>query len=275
MIGEASHGTEDFYRIRAQISKRLIEEKGFTVIGCEADFPDTARVNRYVNGLGFDKNAIQSLSDYERFPTWMWKNDVVADFAEWLREHNSNKSTDQRVGIHGLDVYSLENSRDAVLSFLQTKYPSLLSLAEDAYNGSKRRRANVKAGRKVIAELEKLYQQNPSSDELFEAVQNARCVVGAAEYYTQDDRVASWNHRDTFMFNTLTRLLERRTKLDGRPAKAIIWAHNSHLGDSTYTYMHAVDKLNIGRLVREHWGMNQVMNIGFTTHTGTVTAANN
>jgi erythromycin esterase-like protein len=275
MIGEASHGTECFYRHRAEITKRLIQEKGFTIIGLESDWPDTNKLNRFVNGQGSDSSSIEALSEYKRFPTWMWKNDIVAQFSEWLRLHNSCKPVNDRVGIHGLDVYSLENSRDAVLTFLHDNYPSLYQVAEDAYNGTKRRRADIKAADMIVHELEKLEAQNPLSEELFIATQNARCVAGAARYYTMGDRVSSWNHRDTFMFNTLTHLLERRTMLAGKQAKAIIWAHNSHLGDSRYTYMHGVDKLNLGRLVREKWGMDHVMNIGFTTHTGTVTAANN
>jgi erythromycin esterase-like protein len=275
MIGEASHGTEEFYRHRAEISKRLIQEKGFTIIGLESDWPDTNRVNQFVNGQGSDTSAIQALSNYERFPAWMWKNDVVAEFTEWLRLHNSGKSANNRVGIHGLDVYSLENSRDEVLSFFDKYYPNMYHLAENAYSGSKRRRADIKKSDKLVQELERLEEQCPSSEEVFIATQNARCVSGAARYYTMEDRVSSWNHRDTFMFNTLSRLIKRRTMLDGKQAKAIIWAHNSHLGDSRYTYMHGVHKLNLGRLVREKWGMDHVMNIGFTTHTGTVTAASN
>jgi len=275
MIGEASHGTECFYRHRAEITKRLIEEKGFTIIGLEADWPDTHKFNRYVNGQGNDSSSIEALSDYERFPTWMWKNDIVAHFGEWLRLYNSRHSQNDRVGIHGLDVYSLENSRDEVLSFLYNNYPSLYQLAEEAYNGAKRRRADIKSADRIVSELEKLEAQNPLSEELFVATQNARCVAGAARYYTMGDRISSWNHRDTFMFNTLSHLLQRRTMLTGKQAKAIIWAHNSHLGDSRHTYMHGVNKLNLGCLVREKWGMSHVMNIGFTTHTGTVTAANN
>jgi erythromycin esterase-like protein len=169
----------------------------------------------------------------------MWKNDIVADFVEWLKEHNAKQETDQMVGIHGLDVYSQENSQKEVLEKLRADYPSLLSNAETAYLHTKTLwgETDPKSAKKVVHEVENLYQQNPESDELFDLLQNARCVQGGAEYRTKYDPASSWNYRDTFMFITLTRLVERRSLLDGRQAKAIIWAHNSHLGDSTHTCM--------------------------------------
>jgi erythromycin esterase-like protein len=152
---EKPHGTECFYRHRAEITKRLIQEKGFTIVGLEADWPDTARVNQYVRGAGKDSNAIQSLSDYKRFPTWMWKNEIVADFVEWLKEYNAKQETDQMVGIHGLDVYSQENSQKEVLEKLRAEYPSLLSTAETAYLHSKSLWGEIdpKAAKKVVHEV--------------------------------------------------------------------------------------------------------------------------
>jgi erythromycin esterase-like protein len=171
-----------------------------------------------------------------------------------------------------MDVYSLENSRDAVLAFLD-KYdpelPGLLEIAENAYLGSSKRKANPGKADRVLKALEQYLAKFPNFEELFIAVQNARCVKGAAEYYSADN---SWNYRDTFMFETLKRIMGRKSSVHGQRAKSIIWAHNSHLGDSRHTHKQSRGELTVGRLIREHWGMNRTTNIGFTTYDGFVTA---
>jgi len=275
MIGEASHGNYEFYQHRAEISKLLMLEKGFNLIGLESDFPDTYRVNQYaLNHRGTnDKNATEALSDFKRFPLWMWRNTVVESFVEWLRRHNDARpSEEEKCELFGMDVYSLEHSRDAVLAFLE-KYdpelPGLLEMAEDAYLGSSKRRANISKAEKVAKALEKHLAKHPHFEELFIAVQNARCVKGAAEYYTADN---SWNYRDTFMFETIKRIMNRKSEVHSRRAKTIIWAHNSHLGDSRHTYKQSRGELTVGRLIREHWGMERTTNIGFTNYDGFVTA---
>lgn len=273
MIGEASHGTHEFYHHRAEISKLLILEKGFNIIGLEADFPDTERVNQYVinSKLNKSKNAAQSLGEYGRFPKWMWRNTVMVNFVEWLRLQNTSSA--EKCEIFGMDVYSLESSRDAVLAFLD-KYdpelPGLLEIAEDAYLRTSKRKANPARADRVIKALERYLEKFPHFDELFTAVQNAKCVKGAAEYYTAEN---SWNHRDTFMFQTVKRVMDRRTKVKGERAKTIIWAHNSHVGDSRHTHKQNRGEITVGYLIREHWGLNKTVNIGFTTNNGFVTAS--
>jgi len=275
MIGEASHGTHEFYHHRAEISKLLMLEKGFNLIGLESDFPDTYRVNQYVlnHRNSKDKNATESLCEFSRFPRWMWRNTVMVQFVEWLRRHNDARTSEEdKSELFGMDVYSLENSRDAVLAFLD-KYdpelPGVLELAEDAYLGSSKKRANIVKAERVVRTLEQYLAKHPHFEELFVAVHNAKCVKGAAEYYTADN---SWNYRDTFMFETVKRIMSRKSEVHGHQSKTIIWAHNSHLGDSRHTYKQSRGELTVGRLIREHWGSERTANIGFTTYDGFVTA---
>jgi len=271
MIGEASHGTSEFYHHRAEISKLLILEKGFNLIALESDFPDTHKVNQYVTNSKYStaKNASESLSEFSRFPRWMWRNTVMVPFIEWLKQQNS-ANPNSSCEIFGMDVYSLENSREAVLSFLEKydpEFPGMLELAENAYLGSSKRRANTHKADQAVKKLEHYLQQFPHFEELAVAVQNARCVKGAAEYYTASN---SWNYRDTFMFETIKKIMDRKNNVHNVRAKTIIWAHNSHLGDSSYTHK---GDITVGHLIRKHWGMSRVMNIGFTTNNGFVTAS--
>jgi erythromycin esterase-like protein len=206
----------------------------------------------------------------------MWRNDVMINFVEWLRQHNESRVSDSdKCELFGMDVYSFENSRDAVLEFLD-KYdpemPGLVAMAEEAYKGTKRG-ANAGKAERVVKALEKYLHKHPEFEELFTAIQNARCVKGAAEYYTVSNTGgSSWNYRDTFMFETLKRVTERRALVHGQRAKTVIWAHNSHLGDSRHTYKHTRGELTVGKLIREHWGLQRTVNIGFTTYDGSVTA---
>jgi erythromycin esterase-like protein len=300
MIGEASHGTLDFYRERANITRRLIEEKGFSSVIVEADWPDAYRINRFVQHYPGtkDKTAHDALGDFERFPTWMWRNTVVREFVEWMREHNTNLDPRQRVGFYGMDLYSFITSSYEVLQYLEKVDPKLAEEARDnyecflQYGDDPRAYARHTAfgmspscEREVVETLKKVreavYERMRTDgflqlDEDFYAHQNAEIVKDAEEYYRASavGRADSWNVRDTHMVKAIRELIGHRTKQTGRPAKVVIWAHNSHLGDARATDMgRKRGKHNVGQLLREQCGMNNTFNIGFTTYTGTVSAA--
>jgi erythromycin esterase-like protein len=296
LLGEATHGTHEFYRERAEITKRLIKEKGFTAVAVEAEWPDAFRVNRYVRGLGDDHDANEALGGFKRFPTWMWRNTVILDFVEWLRNYNSSLPLKgAKVGFYGLDLYSLYTSIEAVLSYLTTidpeaarraryRYSCFQHFAEDtqAYGYAANFGITESCEREVIEQLVELRRRaadyasrdgRVAQDEFFFAEQNARLVLNAEKYYRSmfDGRVESWNLRDRHMAETLHALV---THLDsqGQQAKVAVWEHNSHLGDARATYMADYGELNVGQLVRERYGPEAVL-IGFTTYEGTVTAA--
>src|SRR5262252_4775494 len=295
MIGEATHGTHEFYCERAVITRRLIEEKGFAGVAVEADWPDAYRVNRYVRGAGTDEDSIESLAEFERFPMWMWRNADVVDFIGWLRAHNDTQPPERRVGFYGLDLYSLRASIQAVLAYLSNVDPEAARRARVRYGcfdqfGDELQQYGYAASfgltttceREVLAQLVDLQRQRATyasrdgrvaEEDFFFASQNARLVKDAEAYYRTMfvGRVDSWNLRDQHMTQTVKELiafLERR-----RPgARLVLWAHNSHLGDARATDLGSSGELNVGQLVRQHFGSDAV-NIGFTTHTGTVTAA--
>jgi erythromycin esterase-like protein len=296
LIGEASHGTHEFYECRAAITKRLIAEKGFSAVAVEADFPDAYRVNRFVRGIGADKEAERALGNFQRFPLWMWRNEDVSEFVEWLRQHNAGKSPEQQAGFYGIDLYSLHASIEAVLDFLskvdpdaakqaRSRYSCFDHFGEDAqsygYAASYDERFSCED--EAIKQLVELQQRAAeyanrdgfiARDEYFFAEQNARLVKNAEEYYRQmfHGRVSSWNLRDRHMAETLEALAAH---LDGEneSGKIVVWAHNSHLGDARATEMSERGEWNVGQLVRERYGNDAVRIIGFTTHTGTVAAA--
>ena len=299
LIGEASHGTSEFYAARAQITRRLIEDRGFGAVAAEADWPDAYRVNRYVRGGGDDATAEEALRGFERFPTWMWRNAAVLDFVGWLREHNGRPGRDERAkaGFYGLDLYSLYRSVHEVISYLDRVDPAAADRArkryacfdqfsdDDAqvYGFAAAFGAGEECEREVVAQLVDLQRHAVeyarrdglmADDELFYAEQNARTVRAAEEYYRAmfSGRVSSWNLRDRHMADTLDALAGHLTRQRGAPAKIVVWAHNSHLGDARATETAARGELNVGQLVRErHPGDCRL--IGFTTYTGTVTAA--
>jgi len=293
LLGEASHGTDEFYRTRADITRRLISECGFNAIAVEADWPDAYRVNRFVRGDDDDADADAALSGFLRFPTWMWRNDVVRDFVTWLRQHNSGVPEAQRVGFYGLDLYSLHGSIAAVLDYLHQTDPDAARRARYRYSCFDHFGEDVQAygyaasfdlsqscEDEVVAQLREISRaasriDGHRDDELFFAEQNARLVRNAEAYYRSmfRGRVSSWNLRDTHMMETLQVLLERGEQR-GRPAKVAIWAHNSHLGDARATEMGERGELNLGQLVREQHGERAVL-VGFSTYEGTVTAATN
>ena len=295
LIGEASHGTHEFYRIRADLTAALIEQKGFNVVAVEADWPDAYRVNRWVRHLSDERDAESALGDFTRFPRWMWRNDVVVEFCSWLRDVNAARPQADRVGFYGLDLYSLHTSIDAVLSYLtkidpdgarraRERYGCFDHFADDsqAYGYAATVGLSRSCEDDVVAQLVELRRRateyasrdgRVAEDEFFFAEQNARLVRNAEEYYRAmfGPRAESWNLRDTHMMETLDALLGW-TARHGREARAIVWAHNSHLGDARATQMSAWGELNLGQLVREKHGAAACL-VGFTTHTGTVTAA--
>ncbi|MDB4960788.1 MAG: erythromycin esterase [Myxococcales bacterium] len=296
LLGEASHGTHEFYRIRAELTKRLIREKGFIAVAAEADWPDAYRIHRYVRGVGKDPDATEALADFKRFPQWMWRNADILDLVGWLRAHNDHViDLSRKVGFYGLDVYSLHGSIQAVLAYLartdpdaereaRSRYACFDTLAAepqlygqvtalgirkdceqeavDQLVDLQRRRADLLRRHGVLAE-----------DEQFEAEQNARVVARAEEYYRAMylGGVSTWNLRDTHMMDTLDALalhLERH----GTRAKIVVWAHNSHIGDASATDRGEHGELNIGQLCRARHPGETVL-VGFSTYHGTVTAA--
>jgi len=298
MIGEASHGTEEFYKIRAEITKRLIVEKGFTFIGVEGDWPDVYRIHRFVCGKG-DDTAEGALGDFERFPKWMWRNHVVLDFIKWLRAYNDRLPDEQKVGFYGLDMYSMFKSIEVVVDYLDKLDPNEAKRARDRYGTLEKYRDDefeyaaavhmkLENSRQpeVIAVLKAMLEKGPSylkqkgyanGEELFYVTQNSRLVKSAEEYYRNAffGGASTWNIRDRHMTETVDRLMKFEQQHNGvELPKGVLWAHNSHLGDARATeYKKETGEVNIGQLVRERWGLDRCFNIGFTTYTGTVSAA--
>ena len=295
LIGEATHGTHEFYQERAIITDRLIAEKGFNAVAVEADWPDAYRVNRYVRGASDDRDSVEALGDFGRFPMWMWRNADVVDFVSWLRAYNDTQPADQRVGVYGLDLYSLRTSMNAVLKYLEKVDPQAAIRARQRYGCFDQFREEPQTygyatefglsptcEREVVAELVELQRRRAeyasrdgrvARDEFFYAEQNARLVKNAEQYYRSmfRGRDESWNLRDRHMTDTLVELIQF-LEAGRRPARVVVWAHNSHLGDARATEMGDRGELNVGQLVRERFRTDAVL-IGQTTHTGTVTAA--
>lgn len=297
LLGEASHGTHDFYRVRAEITKRLIREKGFSAVAVEADWPDAYRVNRYVRGRSKDADAAEALSGFARFPQWMWRNADVLDFVGWLREHNDGQGAEAaKAGFYGLDLYSLHASMHAVVDYLRIVDPEAAARAAhryacfESFGGDPQVYGyTTKLGlapsceAAVIGQLVELraaaleYAKRDgriAPDDLFFAEQNAKVVANAERYYRAmfEDHAMSWNLRDHHMAETLG-ALSAFLAADPRRAKIVVWAHNSHLGDARATEMGSRrGELNVGQLVRERYGRAAIL-VGFTTYAGTVTAA--
>ena len=296
LIGEASHGTHEFYRERAQITKRLIFQRGFNAVAVEADWPDAYRINRFVHGVSEDVDTVEALSGFKRFPQWMWRNADVLDFVGWLRGHNDEQVfEDRKCGFYGLDLYSLHASIEAVLDYLRKVDPEAAKRAREHYScfehfGKEIQTYGYAAGfgltptceDAVVQELVALrrkameYLQRDgqvAADAYFCAEQNARVVQNAEEYYRSMFRreISSWNLRDTHMMESLISLADHLGKQEA-PAKIVVWAHNSHLGDARATQMSERGEFNLGQLVRQRFRKEAVL-IGFTTYEGTVTAA--
>ena len=285
LIGEASHGTSEFYRMRARITQRLIEEKGFTIVAVEADWPDAARIDHYVRDRDVPPSEWEA---FARFPTWMWRNEEVREFVDWLHEHNKTKPYDFRTGFYGLDLYSLYNSVRAIVDFLEQVDPDLAMVARHrygclsswesdpaAYGHAALTGAYHDCERDVTKMLVELHSKQQDyawhdGERFLDAAQNAQIVANAERYYRTMyyGSRASWNLRDGHMFDTLQNVM----RFHGEQARAVVWAHNSHIGDASATEMSARGEHNIGELCRKGFGV-QSYHIGFGTDHGTVAAA--
>ena len=286
LVGEASHGTSEFYRARAAITRQLIAQHGFTIVAVEADWPDAAAIDRYVRHLPKEVGVDRP---FQRFPTWMWRNVEVRELLEGIRAHNRGKSAEQQVGFYGLDIYNLRGSIAAVLAYLDKVDPEAAKIARERYGcltpwqkePSTYGRAVLSAGYRkceaaVVQQCHELLQRRlqyskADGGRFLDAAQNARLVAAAERYYRTMyyGGAEAWNLRDTHMFETLAHVLEAH----GAAAKAVVWAHNSHIGDARHTEMGIVrEELNLGQLCRERFAGAATL-IGFGTHTGTVAAA--
>ena len=284
LLGEASHGTSEYYTWRAEITKRLITEKGFRFVAVEGDWPACMELNRYVRGESERESAHEALRAFHRWPTWMWANQEVENLAEWMRGHNARLPAKERIGFYGLDVYSLWESMEAVLGWLRENQHEALPAAMRAfecfepYGRDEQGYAAAASGwvpRSCEKEVVKLLDQmrNDSlgrDDEAFDAEQNALVLKNAENYYRI--MVAggpdSWNLRDTHMHETFERLMDH----NGPDARGIAWEHNTHIGDARHTDMAAAGMHNIGQLAREASGEDDVVLVGFGTHRGSVIA---
>jgi erythromycin esterase-like protein len=304
LLGEASHGTQEFYQARAGITKRLIEEKGFVAVAIEADWPDAYRVNCFVRGAHDEESegvasaadAVGALSGFKKFPQWMWRNTSVLSFINWLHRHNQSAATStQQCGFYGIDLYSLSASMEEVIRYLDEVDPEAAKRARERYScfdhfahdsqayGYATNYGGAQpcedAAIQQLLELQRRATELAradgfmAEDKHFYAEQNARLVKNAEEYYRSmfRGRASSWNLRDTHMAETLDALTEHLGR-EGDPAKVVVWAHNSHLGDARATEMGRGGELNVGQLVRQKYGSESVL-VGFSTYSGEVTAA--
>jgi erythromycin esterase len=290
MLGEASHGTHEYYTWRAHITKRLIKEKGFNFIAVEGDWPDCYSLNRYIKQYVPDKKAYDVLNEFERWPTWMWANWEIVALAEWLHNHNKSLPVDKKIGFYGLDVYSLWDSMEEIKQYLQKVDPAALEVAQEAFkcfepykkdDGTSYAYASQMVPElcetEVVDLLKEIQQRRPNYDhdyeQAFSAEQNALVAVNAEKYYRAMVKggAASWNVRDSHMEETLERLLD----LHGTTSKVIVWEHNTHIGDSRATDMTDEGMYNIGELVREKYKKEEVFLVGFGSYEGTVIAGRN
>lgn len=297
LLGEATHGTFEFYRFRAELTRRLIETHGFDAVAVEADWPAALRASRYAQGLGPDRSAAEALAEFERFPRWMWRNAEIVRWLDWLRAHNALQADPgQRVGFFGLDLYSLRESMTAVVRYLDREDPAAASRARaryacfddladhpQAYGHAVSFGLHPDCERDVPQQLTEMCRnashrfapgQDGGLDERFYAEQNARVVRNAESYYRAmfGGRAESWNVRDRHMAETLELLADHLGARRGRPVRIVVWAHNSHIGDARATDAADDGQLNLGQLVRETHADDSFL-LGFTTHVGRVTAA--
>lgn len=295
LLGEASHGTHEFYAMRAAITRRLVEELGFDAVAVEADWPDALRLDRYARGYGEADTLDEAFGDFQRFPTWMWRNRDARALVAWLREHNARQPEHARVGVHGLDLYSLYRSAEAVIAYLDGIDPDQAAAArrvyrcldhvrepqDYAYEAAHGLRASCREGATRL--LSELVRKGPAylagdgraaRDAQFFAERNAHVVRNAERYYreTLGGRIHTWNLRDAHMYETLV-ALHAHLRGEGLRGRIVVWAHNSHLGDARATEMGRAGEWNLGQLVRERVGTDQALLVGFTTYTGHVTAA--
>jgi len=291
MLGEASHGTHEYYTWRTYITKRLIEEKGFNFIAVEGDWPDCYRLNRFVKGYDTDnRTTFKVLHEFNRWPTWMWANWEIAALATWLKKHNATLPVNKKAGFYGLDVYSLWESLESIMQYLKKTDPAALPVAEDAFRcfepyRNEEGQSYARASRfvpelcenEVMHLLKKIQQRLPAyntdHENVFSAEQNALIAVEAERYYRAMIKGGphSWNLRDRHMNSTMERLL----KFHGENSKVIVWAHNTHIGDARATDMVDEGMFNIGELARMQHHDKGVVLVGFGSYTGTVIAGKN
>lgn len=297
LIGEATHGTKEFYQTRIEITQELIKKKNFMAVAIEGDWPDTYRVNRYLQGSMKNDDCEKSLEGFKRFPNWMWRNTTLPPFLLWLRRYNDNLSSPSaKISFYGLDLYSLYSSMQAVIDYLDKMDPEAANRARSRYacfdhvkpdpqtygylTSMGVKDACVKEAVEQLLEMQHhalnyLKQDGITADEeYFYALQNARVAKNAEHYYRSmfEGHVNSWNVRDKHMAETLTILAEHLEKRFQRPAKIIVWAHNSHIGDARATEMGEEGEINLGQLAREQYDTD-AYSIGLSTYQGTVTAA--
>lgn len=294
LMGEASHGTHEFYAVRAEITRQLVLRHGCRLVALEADWPDTLRVHRYVTGQSQETDAVGALGDFRRFPSWMWRNTVMVGFVEWLRARNLRATNEgDSTGLFGMDLYSMHTSMESVLAYLDKNDADAARRARQRYGcfeyfgkdpqayGYITTRGQAESCEAAVTaqlvELRRAYGELMSrggpdaKDEFFYAEQNARLVANAERYYRAmfHGRDDSWNLRDEHMTETIAALVRH---FGESKAKIVVWAHNSHLGDARATEMGRRGEWNVGQLLRQRFP-EKVFNIGFTTHAGTVTAA--
>ncbi|MFN7039226.1 MAG: erythromycin esterase family protein [Alphaproteobacteria bacterium] len=296
LIGEETHGTHEFYDIRAKISKKLIEEKGFDAIAIEGDWPDTYKVNRYIKGDSFIDNSLDALEGFQRFPTWMWRNKVTLEFIEWLYKYNSNSKLTDRIGFYGLDLYSINKSIEEVINLLANIDVNEATKAIKRYSCFNQYKENIQdyglsnflkispsCQEQVIQQLSEIQSKiysyvqegNLTYSEYFNIEQNAILIKNAEKYYRTiyKSKVESWNIRDSHMVEILENIDKYISAEKFKEAKIIVWAHNSHIGDARATQMGKDFKeFNIGQLLKEKYE-EEAYSVGLFTNKGTVTAA--
>jgi erythromycin esterase len=288
LLGEASHGTHEYYTWRTHISKRLIAEKNFSMIAVEGDWPDCYRLNRYVKGYpDSGKDAVEVLHAFNRWPTWMWANWEIVALAEWMRKHNKNLPANRKVGFYGLDVYSLWESLEAINNYLEKTDPDALKSVRKAmecfephhvregFSYASRDYGLSASCRREVENLlidirRKMPSYNSDYEAAFSAEQNALVAVNAERYYQvmMQGGEASWNIRDRHMNETLNRLMN----FHGKDAKIIVWEHNTHIGDARATDMNRSGLINVGQLVKEEHDKEGVIRVGFGSYEGSVMA---
>jgi erythromycin esterase len=288
LLGEASHGTHEYYTWRTTISKRLIEEKGFSFIAVEGDWPDCYRINRYIKGYNeAGSSPFSVLNGFKRWPTWMWANWEISALMDWLRKWNTSRPASERAGFYGLDVYSLWESMDVIVNYLKKEDPKAAALAIDAIRcfqpyeeGEEYARSLLSLSHgckeQVLKLLRTVKKRAPNYDHdpegALNAEMNAQVIANAENYYRSmiSFRNESWNNRDAHMVDTLEALM----RFHGNKGKCIVWEHNTHVGDARYTDMTRVGMWNVGQLVREgHQKNDGVFIVGFASYEGSVIAS--
>jgi erythromycin esterase len=288
LLGEASHGTHEYYTWRAKITQRLIQEKGFSFIGVEGDWPDCYRLNRFAKGyLNAGTDVYKVLNEFKRWPTWMWANWEIAAFIDWLKAYNVNLPADKRIGFYGLDVYSFRESMNSIIEYLEKNDPKALAIAKTAMKcfepyGKDEGQSYARASSYVpeLCEKEILHllteivknvpNYNHDAENVLSTQQNAFIARNAEKYYRAMIKrgSASWNIRDEHMVSTIERLM----KFHGKDAKIIVWEHNTHIGDARATDMASEGLVNVGQLLREQYSSDGVVAVGFGSYKGSVVA---